>query len=87
MTDQIDPMILPRLRVWKNGQWGENLEMNTHCISASPFILLRHQYYVHVYAQCNEGVCFIGEELENVTESIVSEGLVEVRRGGIKPSE
>ena len=75
-------MILPRLRVWKNGQWGENLEMNTHCISASPFILL-----THVYAQCNEGVCFIGEELENVTESIVSEGLVEVRRGGIKPSE
>ena len=75
-------MILPRLRVWKNGQWGENLEMNTHCISASPFILLRH-----VYAQCNEGVCFTGEELENVTESIVSEGLVEVRRGGIKPSE
>lgn len=75
-------MILPRLLVWKNGQWGENLEMNTHCISASPFILLRH-----VYAQCNEGVCFIGEELENVTESIVSEGLVEVRRGGIKPSE
>lgn len=58
------------------------MEMNTHCISASPFILLRH-----VYAQCNEGVCFIGEELENVTESIVSEGLVEVRRGGIKPSE
>lgn len=56
--------------------------MNTHCISASPFILLRH-----VYAQCNEGVCFTGEELENVTESIVSEGLVEVRRGGIKPSE
>lgn len=52
-----------------------------------PFILLRHQYYVHVYAQCNEGVCFVGEELENVTESIVSEGLVEVRRGGIKPSE
>ena len=42
---------------------------------------------LHVYAQCNEGVCFIGEELENVTESIVSEGLVEVRRGGIKPSE
>lgn len=80
-------MILPRLHVWNNGQWGENLEMNTHCISASPFILLRHQYYVHVYAQCNEGVCFIGEELENVTESIVSEGLVEVRRGGIKPSE
>lgn len=75
-------MILPRLRVWKNGQWGENLVMNTHCTSASPFILLRH-----VYAQCNEGVCFIGEELENVTESIVSEGLVEVRRGGIKPSE
>ncbi|XP_068744654.1 staphylococcal nuclease domain-containing protein 1-like [Montipora capricornis] len=28
-----------------------------------------------------------GEELENVTESIVSEGLVEVRRGGIKPSD
>lgn len=26
-------------------------------------------------------------EKENVTESIVSEGLVEVRRGGIKPSE
>ena len=28
-----------------------------------------------------------GDELENVTEAIVSEGLVEVRRGGIKPSE
>ena len=56
-----------------------------HCISAFPFIFLRQQYYM--YAQCNEGVCFIGEELENVTESIVSEGLVEVRRGGIKPSE
>lgn len=28
-----------------------------------------------------------GEDLENVTEAIVSEGLVEVRRGGIKPSE
>lgn len=24
---------------------------------------------------------------ENVTESIISEGLVEVRRGGIKPTE
>ena len=33
------------------------------------------------------GIIFSGEELENVTESIVSEGLVEVRRGGIKPSE
>lgn len=29
----------------------------------------------------------LGQELENITESIVSEGLVEVRRGGIKPSE
>jgi len=29
----------------------------------------------------------LGDELENVTEGIVSEGLVEVRRGGIKPSE
>lgn len=28
-----------------------------------------------------------GEDLENVTEAIVSEGLVEVRRGGIKPSD
>ena len=28
-----------------------------------------------------------GDELENVTESLVAEGLVEVRRGGIKPSE
>ncbi|XP_074613274.1 staphylococcal nuclease domain-containing protein 1-like [Acropora palmata] len=28
-----------------------------------------------------------GQELENITESIVSEGLVEVRRGGIKPSD
>jgi len=27
------------------------------------------------------------DELENITESIVAEGLVEVRRGGIKPSE
>jgi len=27
------------------------------------------------------------EELENITESVVAEGLVEVRRGGIKPSD
>jgi hypothetical protein len=27
------------------------------------------------------------EDYENITESIVAEGLVEVRRGGIKPSE
>jgi len=32
-------------------------------------------------------IVFLGDELENVTEAIVSEGLVEVRRGGIKPSE
>ena len=34
--------------------------------------------------------CFymlLGDDLENVTESLVSEGLVDVRRGGIKPSE
>ena len=60
--------------------------MNIHTVFQPPLLfLLRHQYYK--YAQCNEGVCFVGEELENVTESIVSEGLVEVRRGGIKPSE
>lgn len=32
-------------------------------------------------------VCVSDTSAENVTESIVAEGLVEVRRGGLKPNE
>ena len=49
-------------------------------VQANNFIVSCSQSY-NIY------IFLLGDELENVTESIVSEGLVEVRRGGIKPSE
>ena len=38
---------------------------------------------------CSAVICFIfeGDQLENVTEACVMEGLVEVKRGGIKANE